>query len=102
MELVSINKERIKYLLSLYKMTVDEFMRVATKDLKKPFKWEDVYRDRIPLNILKRVDRVFQKGLFYYADPATPEKKKSTSVFFQKDDIWNRIELGLKAKSKRV
>ena len=34
MELVSINKERIKYLLSLYKMTVDEFMCVATKDLK--------------------------------------------------------------------
>lgn len=94
MELVSINKERIKYLLSLYKMTVDEFMRVATKDLKKPFKWEDVYRDRIPLNILKRVDRVFQKGLFYYADPATPEKKKSTSVFFRKTTFGTELNLG--------
>lgn len=36
MEYVSINKERIKYLLSLYKMTVDELLCVATKGLKKP------------------------------------------------------------------
>lgn len=94
MELVSINKERIKYLLSLYKMTVDEFMCVATKDLKKPFQWEDVYRNRIPLNVLKRVDRVFQKGLFYYADPATPEKRKSTSVFFRKTTFGTELNLG--------
>ena len=62
--------------------------------MKKPFKWEDVYRDRIPLNILKRVDRVFQKGLFYYADPATPEKKKSTSVFFRKTTFGTELNLG--------
>ena len=37
MEYVSINKERIKYLLSLYRMTVDELLCVATKGLKKPF-----------------------------------------------------------------
>ena len=93
-EFVSINKERIKYLLSLYKMTVDEFMCVATEGLKKPFTWEDVYRDRIPLNVLKRVDRVFQKGLFYYADPATPEKRKSVSVFFRKTTFGTELNLG--------
>lgn len=94
MEFVSINKERIKYLLSLYKMTEEEFMHIATKGLTKPFVWEDVYRDRIPLNILKRVDRVFQKGLFYYADPATPEKKKSVSVFFRKTTFGTELNLG--------
>lgn len=94
MEFVSINKERIKYLLSLYKMTEEEFMHIATKGLTKPFVWEDVYRDRIPLNILKRVDKVFQKGLFYYADPATPEKKKSVSVFFRKTTFGTELNLG--------
>lgn len=94
MEFVSINKERIKYLLSLYKMTEDEFMRIATKGLTKPFAWEDVYHDRISLNILKRVDRVFQKGLFYYADPATPEKRRSVSVFFRKTTFGTELNLG--------
>ena len=75
-------------------MTVDEFMCVATEGLKKPFTWEDVYRDRIPLNVLKRVDRVFQKGLFYYADPATPEKRKSVSVFFRKTTFGTELNLG--------
>lgn len=98
MEFVSINKERIKYLLSLYKMTVDEFMYIVTKGLKKPFTWEDVYRDRIALNILKRVDSFFQKGLFYYADPATPEKRKSVSVFFRKNTFETELNLGSKQR----
>lgn len=94
MRLVSINKGRIKYLLSLYKMTVDEFMCIATKRLKKPFTWEDVYRDHIPLTVLKRVDKVFQKGLFYYTDPETPEKRKSVSVFFRKTTFGTELNLG--------
>lgn len=94
MEFVAINKERIVYLLSLYKMTVDEFMRIATEGWKKPFTWEDVYRDHIPLKILKRVDRVFQKGLFYYADPTMPEKRKSVSVFFRKTTFGAELNLG--------
>ena len=94
MGFVAINKERIVYLLSLYKMTVDEFMRIATEGWKKPFTWEDVYRDHIPLKILKRVDRVFQKGLFYYADPTMPEKRKSVSVFFRKTTFGAELNLG--------
>ena len=94
MEFVAINKERIVYLLSLYKMTVDEFMRIATEGWKKPFTWEDVYRDHIPLKILKRVDRVFQKGLFYYTDPTMPEKRKSASVFFRKTTFGAELNLG--------
>jgi hypothetical protein len=75
-------------------MTVDEFMCIATKRLKKPFTWEDVYRDRIPLTVLKRVDKVFQKGLFYYTDPETPEKRKSVSVFFRKTTFGTELNLG--------
>ena len=94
MEFVTINKERIVYLLSLYKMTAEELICAATKGLKKSFTWDDIYRDNISLNILKRVDKVFQKGLFYYADPVTPEKKKSVSVFFRKTTFGTELNLG--------
>ena len=94
MEFVTINKERIVYLLSLYKMTGEELICAATKGLKKSFTWDDIYRDNISLNILKRVDKVFQKGLFYYADPVTPEKKKSVSVFFRKTSFGTELNLG--------
>jgi len=74
----------------------DEFMRIATEGWKKPFTGEDVYRDHIPLKILKRVDRVFQKGLFlfYYTDPTMPEKRKSASVFFRKTTFGAELNLG--------
>lgn len=98
MEYVSINKERIKYLLSLYRMTVDELLCVATKGLKKPFTWQDVYQDQIPLNVLKRIDRVFRKGLFYYADPVTPAKTKSASVFFRKTTFGADLNLGARQR----
>lgn len=94
MEFVTINKERITYLLSLYKMTVEEFLCAATKGMKKPFSLEDVYREVIPLNILKRVDKVFQKGLFYYADPVTPQKNGSVSVFFRKTTFRAELNMG--------
>ncbi len=98
MEYVSINKERIKYLLSLYRMTVDELMCAATKGLKKPFTWQDVYQDQILLNVLKRIDRVFQKGLFYYADPVTPAKTKNASVFFRKTTFGADLNLGARQR----
>lgn len=94
METVTINKERITYLLSLFKMTVEEFLCAVNKGLKKPFTWESIYRDEIPLNILKRVDKVFEKGLFYYADPVTPQKNKNVSVFFRKSTFGAELNLG--------
>ncbi len=93
-DFVTINKERINYLLSLHKMTTDEFLRVASKGLKKELRWEDVYCDSVSINILKRIDSVFNKGLFYYADPVTPQKEKSVSVFFRKESFGSELNLG--------
>lgn len=94
MNSVSINKDRIKYLLSLHKMTMEEFLFAVSKGLKKPLCWEDIYCDSLPLNTLKRVDAVFNKGLFYYADPETPKINKSASVFFRKENFGAELNLG--------
>lgn len=98
MKFVAINKERIMYLLSLYNMTVEELLCAATKNLKKPFGWEDVYCDNISLNVLKRIDGVFKKGLFYYGDPVTPKKEKSFSVFFRKSTFGTELSLGARQR----
>ena len=98
MKLITINKEHIKYLLSLFKMTAEEFLRAAGKGLKKPLRWEDVYRDSIPLNTVKRVDSVFKKGLIYYADPETPKMSKDASVFFRKESFEAELSFGARLR----
>lgn len=94
MNVVTINKDIIKYLLSLHMMTMEEFLSTVSKGLKTPLTWEDVYCDSIPLNTLKRIDAVFNKGLYYYADPRTPSVNKSASVFFRKNSFGTELNLG--------
>ena len=98
MNKVLINKERIKYLLALYRMSEEELLREASKKLKKCLTWEDVYRDSVPLNVLKRIDGVFNKGLFYYADPVTPKQEKRASVFFRKDTFGTDLNFGARLR----
>ena len=98
MNKVLINKVRIKYLLALYRMSEEELLREASKKLKKGLTWEDVYRDGVPLNVLKRIDGVFNKGLFYYADPVTPKQEKRASVFFRKDTFGTDLNFGARLR----
>ena len=98
MKFITINKERIKYLLALFNMSEEEFLRVAGKGLKKPLSWGDVYRDVISLNTLKRVDSVFRRGLFYYADPTTPPKNRDVSVFFRKESFETDLNIGARQR----
>ena len=73
---IEYNKHRVEYLLSLFKMTAAELLSSINKDLKTPITWEDIDSDEIELNYLKRIDKVFKKGLLYYYDPAVPVKDK--------------------------
>ena len=102
MNMVTINKDRIKYLLSLHKMTTEEFLSAVSKNLKTALTWEDIYCDTLPVNTLKRVDSVFKKGLFYYADPETPKISKSVSVFFRKDSFETDLNLGSRQRDREV
>ena len=93
-DFVTINKERIIFLLSLHKMTTKEFLSLVNKGLKKSLCWEDVYCDHLPINTLKRIDSVFNKGLFYYADPEEPQRNEAVSVFFRKEKFGSELNLG--------
>jgi len=95
---IEYNKHRVEYLLSLFKMTVEELLSSINKDLKTPITWEDIDSDEIELNYLKRIDKVFKKGLLYYYDPAVPVKDKKVSVFFRKESFTTEPNIGARKR----
>ena len=95
---IEYNKHRVEYLLSLFKMTVGELLSSINKDLKTPITWEDIDSDEIELNYLKRIDKVFKKGLLYYYDPAVPVKDKKVSVFFRKENFTTELNIGARKR----
>ena len=95
---IEYNKHRVEYLLSLFKMTIGELLSSINKDLKTPITWEDIDSDEIELNYLKRIDKVFKKGLLYYYDPAVPVKDKKMSVFFRKESFTTELNIGARKR----
>jgi len=60
----------------MYRISVEEFLQLISRGLKKPVIAEDVFSDEIKIQYLKRIDKLFNKGLHYYLDPKAPEKSK--------------------------
>ena len=46
---------------------------------------EDVNSPQIKVSLLKKIDKIFNKGLHFYLDPKAPEKSKDASIFFRKE-----------------
>lgn len=88
------NVSRLKYLLALYKMTVDDLLLVVSEGLKKPLAKEDILSNEINLSHLKRIDKVFNRGLHYYLDPKSPEVSKDASIFFRKNVFGTELNIG--------
>lgn len=95
---IEYNKYRVQYLLSLFKMTAEELLSSVNKNLKTPITWADIDSDEIELNHLKRIDKVFEKGLLYYYDPTVPIKDKKVSVFFRKESFTTELNIGARKR----
>ncbi|WP_417861454.1 ImmA/IrrE family metallo-endopeptidase [Winogradskyella sediminis] len=70
-------------------MDVQDFLQKISIGLKNPITKEDVFGKEIQISYLKRIDKIFEKGLHYYLDPKAPEKSKEASVFFRKQNFQN-------------
>ena len=79
-------------------MTESELLSAINVDLKTPITWKDIDADEIEINHLKRIDKVFNKGLLYYTDPSTPIKDKGTRVFFRKGHFSTQLNIGAKKR----
>ncbi len=93
---VEYNISRLKQLLKMYGLSVQDFLRIISEGLKKPITDKDVFSDRIEVSHLKRIDKIFEKGIHYYLDPKAPENSYEASVFFRKEKF--KTELNIRAK----
>ena len=77
-------------------MTEDELLMLINEGLKIPLNKEDVLSTEIKVNILKRIDKVFNKGLHFYLDPKSPEVSQDASIFFRKTKFGAELNIGAK------
>lgn len=91
---VEQNITRLQYLLSLFKMTVDELLMLISEGLKTPITKEEIFAKDVKVSHLKRIDKVFNKGLHYYLDPKSPEISRDASIFFRKNQFGSDLNIG--------
>lgn len=93
---VEQNISRLNHLLKMYRLSVEEFLLLISQGLKTPLIVDEIFSKEINLTHLKRIDKVFEKGLHYYLDPKAPEVSKEASVFFRKESFGT--DLNIRAK----
>ena len=91
---VEQNILRLKYLLSLFKMTENELLSLVSEGLKNPLTKIDILSNQINISHLKRIDKIFNKGLHYYLDPKSPDVSQDASIFFRKAKFGTDLNIG--------
>jgi Zn-dependent peptidase ImmA (M78 family) len=91
-----ININRLTHLLKLFGLSKDELLHNLNKDRKKKLSEKEVFGDNIKINILKKIDELFKKGLSYYIDPKDLKESKEESIFFRKDKFNAELSFGAK------
>jgi len=93
---IEYNISRIEYLLKLYRLSVDEFVGMISEGSKTPVTKEKLYSNEIELSTLKRIDKIFNKGLEYYLNPRSLAENKDASIFFRKGRFNSDLNIGAK------
>ncbi|WP_234109932.1 ImmA/IrrE family metallo-endopeptidase [Chryseobacterium sp. R2A-55] len=77
-------------------MSEEELLSIISGDLKNPITKDQIWTEEIKISHLKKIDKIFNKGIQYYLDPSTPEKNKEASIFFRKTELGGELNLGAK------
>jgi hypothetical protein len=75
---------------------VGELLVMINSDLKNKIRKDDIFSNTIDLRYLKRIDKVFNKGLPFYLDPKDITKSKEASIFFRKKKFNSELNIGAK------
>ncbi len=75
-------------------MTAEELVVLMSEGLKAPVAIEEIFAKEIKVSHLKRIDKVFNKGLHYYLDPKSPEVSRDASIFFRKNKFGTDLNIG--------
>ena len=90
------NINRIKYLLHLYQMKEEELLEILNESRTQLIKKEDLFSNEIKLSLLKKIDKIFNKGISFYLDPSEIPITKDASIFFRKEKF--NTELNIESK----
>jgi hypothetical protein len=93
---VEHNISRLKYLIKLYRLSISDFLVKVSVGLKNPLKEDDIFGEEIKLSNLKRIDKLFNKGLEFYLNPKAIIENKDASIFFRKDKFNSDLNIGAK------
>lgn len=93
-----LNISRLLYLLKLYRISNEELLDMINSQakLKNPIEEEDIFDDEIKITHLKKIDKIFNKGLSFYVDPSPINVSKSSNIFFRKDYFQDELNIGAK------
>lgn len=75
-------------------MTEAELLSIISEGRKNPICREEIFADQIDPANLKKIDKVFNKGLHYYLDPKSPEPSYDASIFFRKTTFGTDLNIG--------
>lgn len=96
MTFIDININRLNHLLKLYKLSRKDFLGNLNQGRKRAFIENEVFGSQIKISVLKRIDKLFNKGLSYYIDPKNLSESKEESIFFRKDKFNAELNFGAK------
>jgi Zn-dependent peptidase ImmA (M78 family) len=92
-EKVEINISRLRYLQDIFGISDDELLERISMGLKNPIKINDIYSGEVKLSHLKRIDKIFDKGIYFYLDPANLTASETDSVFFRKKSFNSDLNI---------
>ena len=84
--------------MSLYRLDSDDLLDIINSraNLKNPIQKKDIFNDEIKISHLKKIDKIFNKGLSFYIDPSPINFNKSSNIFFRKDHFQDELNIGAK------
>ena len=80
--------------MKLFSVTEEELLARISEGLRKPILQTEIFAGKVKLSHLKKIDRLFKKGLHYYLDPKPPLESEDASIFFRKEDFNSDLNLG--------
>lgn len=95
-----LNPKRLIYLLELFKLSKENFLELLKGDNKNPVlsleEFEEVLNNnkKIKLSVLKKIDKIFEKGITWYISKRDLPDKDKLSIFFRKDTFNAQLNLG--------
>jgi len=84
---IEINTDRLDYLLNIYGISRSDLLNKISFNLKKKKVESEIFGNQISIANLKKTDKIFGKGLYFYTDPCVPSQDEKASIFFRKNDF---------------